>query len=311
MSEVAATPSAPAEQASAPESVQGDIDSKSDPSSQPTALAAGKIKVKIDGKEMTISQSALKTIAAELGTSEEAFIRDFGTSANATRKTQEIAKLRREVEADKARLQEDISRLKSDPKVLWQLAKELGHDPEALAEERVWEKIQYEKLSPEKREALAEKQRADAAEQRLKDLEAAENEKTSKAASQAAEQEIEQDVMKVLELTKRKAEPALIRRVAEIYESYMLAKKTKPSHEYVVNKLRDLRRQEFAEDLAGTDIEELMNNLPQDFISKFQSHLVSKARSRDLPSHTPSGSAPSQPKAKSERVTIDQFFKNL
>lgn len=50
----------------------------------------------------------------------------------------------------------------------------LGDDARALAlaEEYVWNKIQEEKLPPEKKEALAEKRRADAAEKQLKDLQA-------------------------------------------------------------------------------------------------------------------------------------------
>lgn len=305
MSEAAVAPSASVEQAPSNE--------VSDSPVQPSAAKPAevqKVKLKIDGKEVSVDQAALKKIAEELGTTEEFFVRDFGTSANATRKAQEVAKLRKEVDAQRAEVQQLFNDLKADPARLWDIAKELGHDPEALAEDRVWKKIQYEKMSPEARQAMAERQRADAAERALKEREEADNAKQAQAFAEQAEAEIESDVLKVLELTKRKAEPGLIRRVAEIYESYMLAKKTKPSHDYVAQKLRDYRRQELMDDLSGTDIEELMNNLPKEFISKFQSHLVSKARSKDLPSITPS-LAPSKPKAKPERVTIDDFFKNL
>lgn len=297
MSEVAAAPSAPAEQAPAPESVSGSLDSKSTADPKSAVPSPVKRKIKVDKEEFEVT--------------DEELVRGYQTTASATKKAQEVAKLRKEVESDRAQLQSLIDGIKNDPETLWNIAKQLGHDPEKLAEERVWKKIQYEKMSPEGQQALKEKQRADLAEQRIKEIEDENNAKMSQAQSQAAEAEIESDVMKVLELSKRKAEPGLIRRVAEIYESYMLAKKTKPSHEYVVNKLRDFRRQEFAEDLAGTDIEELVNTLPKEFISKLQDHLVKKARTRDLPNHTPSGSAPSNAKAKTERQTIDQFFKNL
>ncbi len=226
--------------------------------------------VKIDGKEVAISQAALKTLVEELGTTEEAFIRDFGTSANATRKAQEAAKLRREVDQDKAQIQAMIDGFKGDPENLWKFMEQLGHDPEKLAEERVWKKIQYEKLSPEAREAIAEKRRADAAEKALADLKKGDEDKKAKADADAAEQEIEDDVLGVIEMTKRKADPGLVRRVAEIYESYMLAHKTKPSRDFVLTRLRDMRRQELAEDLEGTDIEVLMNTLPKGFINKLQ-----------------------------------------
>lgn len=305
MSEVTTAPSAPAEQAPA---------SESNPSSDPKSTVSPqseKVQVKLDGKKVSIDKNALALIVKEIGITEEAFLRDYGTGADATRKAQEAAKLRKEIDAEKERLANFWDNLKAKPEAMWELAEKLGIDPEKLAEERVWKKIQYEKMSPEGRQALEEKRRADAAEQRLKDIETAEKEKNSQAVSKAAEEEIESDVMKVLELTKRKAEPGLIRRVAEIYESYMLAKKTKPSHEYVVNKLRDYRRQEFTEDLEGTDIEELMNTLPKGFVSKFQDYLVQKARTKDLPSHTPSGSAPSTTKQKQKAVNIDDFFKSL
>lgn len=306
MSEAAAAPSAPAEQAPASESVQATVESKSSPTLK---SVPDKVEIKLDGKTVSLTKAKLAALAEELGTTEEAFIRDYGSNASATRKAQEAAKLRKEVEQERQQLQGIFESIKSNPKALWEFAQNLGLDPEQLAEERVWEKIQYEKMSPEKREALEEKRRADAAEKRLKDIEEQENQKNAQAIAQAAEAEIESDVMKVLELTKRKAEPGLIRRVAEIYESYMLAKQTKPSHEYVVNKLREFRRQEFSEDLEGTDIEELMNTLPKGFISRLQDHLVSKARSKDLPSHTPSGSAPSTTKAKPVGIRLDEFFK--
>lgn len=307
MSEVVATPSAPAEQAPATEhSAESAVSATSQ---QP--VATDKIKVKIDGKEMSITPSVLKSIAAELGTTEDDFIKNYGTQASATRKSQEIAKLRREIDSEKGEIQNMFNDLKGDPEKLWDMMKQLGHDPDKAAEDRVWKRIQYEKMSPEARLAMTEKQRADLAEQRLKDIEAENASKLSKAEASAAEEEIESDVMKVLELSKRKAEPSLIRRVAEIYESYMLAHKTKPTHEFVVKRLRDVRRQEFNEDLESTDIEELMNTLPKGFITKLQSHLVSKARSSSLPSHSPSTNASSPGKAKTERQTIDQFFKNL
>lgn len=319
MAEAAIAPSVTAEQAPAQESqTQETGNSKEQKVASPPPKTTGaatpttdKINIKLAGKEYAVTKAAVKTLATDLGITEDQFIKDYGTSADATRKTQEAAKLRKEIEADKANIQALFNDLKTDPRTLFKIAKDLGHDPEKLAEELVWEKIQYEKMSPEKRETLEAKRRAEIAEAALKEREESEKKKEAKAFADAAEQEIQQDVLKVLELSKRKADPALIRRVAEIYESYILAKKTKPSHDYVVGKLRDIRRQEFAEDLSGTAIEELVNTLPKDFITNLQSYLVKQARSKDLPTHTPSGSAPS-PKVKSkERVTIDEFFKNL
>lgn len=305
MSEAAAAPSAPAEQAPAQESVQSPVDPKSSHKLTPTEIK----KYKIDGREVALDPGSLKKIAEGLGLTEEAFVRDFGTSANATRKAQEAAKLRKEVEQKEQQISAMFDNMRQNPEEFWRLAKQMGHNPEKLAEELVWKKIQYEKMSPEGRQALIEKQRADAAEQRVKAIEEENERKMSQAQAQAAEQEIESDVLKILEISKRKAEPGLIRRVAEIIESYMIAKKAKPSPEYVAGKLRDLRRQEFTEDLSGVDLEEFVNT-HKDFANRLQEHLVKRARTKDL-QIAPSSSAPSKAKASPERQTIDQFFKNL
>ncbi len=316
MSEAAAAPSAPAEQAPAQGSVQEAVDTivnegKPEPAKDSQSKPTEVKKYKIDGKEVGLDPAALKRIAEGLGISEDEFVRDYGNSANATRKAQEVAKLRKEIDADKAQIQQMFDDLKSDPKKFWALAKQMGHDPEKLAEERVWEKIQYEKMSPEARAAMEAERRAEAAERKVREIEEENNKKLSKEAAQAAEAEIETDVLKILELSKRKADPGLIRRVAEIIESYMIAKKAKPSHEYVVGKLRQYRDQEFSEDLNGIELEEFANKHPA-FVSKLQDYLVKKARGKDLPSVTPNGHVPSKtPKASPERQTIDQFFKNL
>lgn len=317
-----AAPSAPvADQAAPVQSVEGqEAQSAGKENAEPEGKASSqspgeKIKVKIDGKEVAISQSALKTLVEELGTTEEAFIRDFGTSASVTRKAQEVAKLRKEIEADQRNMRQLFADMKSDPEQLWKLMEELGHDPEKLSEERVWKKIQYEKMSPEARAAIAEKRRADDAEKRLKDIEASENAKKTKAEADAAEQEIETFALTALEQSGIKPDAKQMRRVAEFLESYIMANKTKPSQEYLTKKLLDARRQDFEASFSSITSDadfETFERDHKDFSNKFQAYLVKKARTSSLPSHTPSGSAPSPTKAKKpERVTIDEFFKNL
>lgn len=313
-----ATPSAPVADQAAPtdttvEGQETEVKAPAEGGSKPPE--GEKIQVKIDGKEIALTQAALKTLVAELGTTEAEFIRDFGMSANATRKAQEVAKLRREVENDKAQLHKLFDDMKTDPEHFWKLAEQLGLDPEKLSEERVWKKIQYEKMSPEAREAIAEKRRADAAEQRLKAIEDAENSKKTKAESAAAEQEIETFALTALEQSGIKPDAKQMRRVAEFLESYIMANKTKPSQEYLTKKLLDARQQDFEASFSSIQSDadfETFEKTHKEFSNKFQAYLVKKARTSNLPSHTPSNSAPSSTKAKKpERQTIDEFFKNL
>lgn len=107
----------------------------------------------------------------------------------ADKRFQEAAKLRKEAEEREARL-------KDKP---WDVLKEKGHDPRALAEQYLWEMAQQQMMSPEQR-AIAERD-AKLREYETREKQRAETEQNAKLEQEAAHfrQQYEQTFVKALE----------------------------------------------------------------------------------------------------------------
>jgi hypothetical protein len=258
-----------------------------------------KHKVKINGEELEVEYDEL--------------VRNYQLNKAITKKEQETAKLRREIAQEKEQLQKFFESAKQDKKVLWELARKFGHNPEELAEELVWEKLQYERMTPEQRELHELRKEREARQKEKEDAERRQKELEAEEEAKRYESEIEEDVLAVVDLAGRKPTPSVVARIAEIYQSHITAKKQKPSREVVAQKLRHWYDQELTAELTEGNIDQFIERLPRDALNKLNEHLVSKAR-KHLPS-SPSPSRPSaeksQTKPKPKSIGVDEFFKNL
>lgn len=160
----------------------------------PPAEPPRKHRVRVDGEEMEVDEDELR--------------RGYQLSRASFKKMEEAAKERKQAEA----LRE---RLKADP---WAAMKDLGLDPDDLAERRVWERIQASQMTPEQRKALEAEQRAKRAEEELKaereKATASERERLAKVEFQKIDTEITEALTKN-ELPKT---PDTVRRVAQLME---------------------------------------------------------------------------------------------
>lgn len=119
-------------------SAQG-VDSKADAPSdsengdavkEAAAEAMRKYKVKVSGEELEVDEEELK--------------RGYAHKRAAARELQEGKKLQKQAE--------QLVEMLKDKKSLWQIAEKLGHDPRALAEELLAERLKDEMMDPRDRE---------------------------------------------------------------------------------------------------------------------------------------------------------------
>lgn len=137
---------------------------------------------------------------------EDALIRHAQMGIGGMEKFEEAARLRKEAEGR-------LERLKTDP---WSVLKELGVDPDEAAERRVWERIQAEQMSPDKRAALEAQRRAEEAERKLKAKE--EDGKKAELAQleQAEAVKLDAEITAALKASDLPKTPATVRRMAAL-----------------------------------------------------------------------------------------------
>lgn len=273
-----------------------------------------KYKVKVDGQELEVDQDEL--------------LKGYQTNKSATKRSQEAAALRKETDALRAEIEQDkkqlagfFSNIKGNPDQIFDMLQQLGHDPDEIAMRRAYKKVEYERMNPEQREAhdakkklqeyeLSIKERDD----KLKKYEQSAEEQKNQEISARFEQEIEDDVLAVVAEAKANIKPKVVARIAEIYEDYLNKYGKKPDRKLVAEMLRHRYDQDISEYLTRPveDLDQFVETLPKEFLSKLQDYFVRKAK-KPLPLGTPSGIAPSKssPKQKPKLQTIDDFFKNL
>lgn len=126
-----------------------------------------KHKVALEGKEDEVEYDEL--------------VKGYQRGKTATKRFEEAAKIKAEVE-------QLFELARTDKKVLWAIAKELGHDPKDLAAELMLEDAEEAKLSPAERELREVKAERDRLKKEREDREA-----------KAAEEAIERDSAKYVE----------------------------------------------------------------------------------------------------------------
>jgi len=156
----------------------------------------------------------------------------------------------------------------------------LGGDDRALtlAEEYVWNKLQYEKLPPEKKEALAEKKRADQAEKELADLKAMDESRSKAERDSRASEIINREINDAISEAQKAGlspedVPEYVERMVEgmiLHLEYLEEceaegippSKSPPSPRDVLRKLRDRdskKAQGFLKNLSAKDLKQMLS----------------------------------------------------
>jgi hypothetical protein len=268
------------------------------PQAQPVQESAAqptpeKRKVKIDGVEQEVEVDTV--------------LKDYQKFKAADKRFQEAASLKKQ--ADQIMQMVEKGKTAGD---LSSLVDQVGEQNfRKYAEKWLWDKIQFEEMPEEKREAILNKQRADRAEAEAKSLkDSIEQEKISAQKSQAY-QEIDREISEAIKGLGRKPTPRLIARLAETMAASLSNEDgerldAKSALQRTVSEMNsDLR--EYVTQLSA---EEAIELLPKETLDAVRKLLVANAqtqvqnRTRQQASQAP---APKRPKS----MTTDEYFKNL
>jgi len=255
---------------------------------------ATKPKVKIAGQELEVDYDDL--------------VKSYQLDKAITQKSQAVAEERRQARAERDALASFLEQAKTSPKMIFEMARELGHDPQKLAEDLLWEQIQYQKLSQPEKDAMAARQKAEAAELELKtlkqQLEAVEMQKVEAQ----AHDEIEDDIIEAIKLSGKKPNKYLVARAAEIYQNGFKANGTKLGREAVAKKLSQWIDQEF-DGIVDEEPSALVGRLSPSTLKKLKDHFVKEAmatkQAKLAATHTRLTSTASN---KQSKIGIDDYF---
>lgn len=219
-----------------------------------------KHKLKVNQKDLELDYDEVIARAQKAEAADERF--------------KEAAALRRE--ADERR--KEIQAFEKDP---WGYLKGKGRDPYELAESLLLEKIKYEQMSDEQREALAAKMEAEELRAWKEEHEGKEKAKRDAELSEKAVQSIDQDIGETLKSLGRKPTPRLVARIAETMLAHMTKSEGEVSAKNVIGSVQKEYQADIHEYLSNMTPDQLREVLPRDLLDGLRKADVEKAMSQD------------------------------
>lgn len=218
----------------------------------------------------------LKIYDEEKEYDEDEVIRYAQKAAAADRRFQEAAQIEK-------RYQSVIEKLKSDP---WQLFKALEMNPEEAAERLLLEKLKYEQMTPEQKEALEYRKKYETAQQQLERIKQMQQEEQTRLVqehynvlkSNVADR-IDQEIVEAIQSAGIKHKtPALVRRIATKMLTYQQANggemlDARSALKAVMDETRP-ELQEFLETLSPDDL----SNLSPTFLDAVRKHFLGQVQ---------------------------------
>lgn len=256
-----------------------------------------KHKVKVDGQELEVDYDDL--------------IKSYQLEKALTQRSQKIAEERKHVQSDRDALAQFLNQAKKEPKMIFDLAKELGHDPEQLAEDLVWQKIQWQKMSEPERKAIEKEREAMALRAELEKIKQQQDEKELSSYESRAAQQIQDDVIQAVKLSGLKPNKYIVARAAEIYKNSFKLNGEKLAHEVAAKKLRRWFDQE-ADGYAQEDPETFLGRFSETTRKRIKDYFVKEAmNSKQAKLAASQKTPPTQASKKKEKIGIDDYFKRL
>lgn len=241
MSEETAAPEAIQENAPAEQAIEN-VETKTDkpveaPKEKPTEAEKRKFKLKIDGEEKELD--------------EEFLIKDYQKKAAAEKRFREAEQKAKETE-------QKYSKLKENP---WDVLKELGHDPEALASDYIVKTFEERNMDPEKREMLRLKKEHEELLKFKESQEAKEKETQSQLKAQEYAVKYEAQLIEVLESGELPATNAAVSLIQQAMRERIEAAETDEEKDAVTVK-------DVVEDVKKYYEQELMSALKKFYFKK-------------------------------------------
>lgn len=260
----------------------------------------------------------VKTPDGESEVDYDELVRSYQKSKTLTQREQENARLYKEAQTQKKQLEGFFEKAKEDPSLIWQLAKELGHDTDQLAVQKAYELMEYERKSPEEKRAIAAERERDVYRAEVERIKQQEMMAQKAQHAEAVAREVEDDVLAVAKELEGQVEidPWVMEDIATILQSRYASKgySEKPNPKDVAERVLARQQQvadrELLRQLKTGKLPDYLASRP-DIKKAIQRALVDEAR-KDLPSIPPSSPAASGSKsAKPKKIGVNKFFDSL
>jgi len=245
-----------------------------------------KRKVKVGDEELEVS-------------ADEAF-KNYQLARASYKKMEEAAKVRKEAEAALTEVRGFIQGLK-DPKNLWQLVQQLGHDPRHLSEAHLAEQIRIESLSPEERRLYDREQRIRQQEEEYARREAEWRQKQLEEETPRLREKFEREFKGALKSAGIPDSPRFIARMADLKSEFGDLDANEAAGILAVE-----AQEEFTERLSTMSDEELFKALGEQRMGRIRQLDLQRLRN-PVPQRTPAQAAqrPEQPRKKDWHDWLD------
>lgn len=275
-----------------------------------------KFKLKIEGEEREFTlDELLKTKSLE-----QSSYKKMEQAAEISKKAEGILKEYESLKSNVAKYENShnilnnlTNQLSENPDVIFSILEKLGHDPDKLAEERLYKKWQYANLTEEQRDYL-----------RLKEFEkqtfAKHEQEKAEAAKQAYESEkhtyaseLNSQFGELFKELGGRPDPLTLKLTIE---QLQLAHKrktpitVKEAHAKVVQALQPQYREKWLKEIAEKDFE----GLPEDFVKRVREHDLAKFRAEKVPgrkANAPTEQQEQTPRKPKPVVIDDSNFDDL
>jgi hypothetical protein len=224
-------------------------------------------------------------------------------------------KFQKAAELDKARAAW-LEAAKKDP---WVIFKELGVDPDELAESRLKEKLRLQLMSPEQKEAYEAKMERDALKKRLEETEAKtkeekealDKEKVDRLKSEYAQQ-LDHTVPEVFKERGIAPTPRRIARAAEYLIAHAETHGKVPDFKQAIDFSEKELEKDFQDFLPKMTVEQLLKVLPRNLRDGLRKYDLDELKQQN-PLRTKETKAQTPPKSvpRRARMSSDEWFDNL
>jgi hypothetical protein len=166
----------------------------------------------------------------------------------------------------------------SDP---WGYLKQKGTDPYEVAESLLLERMKYDQLSDEQKEALHARMEADELKRWKEEREKADKDKELTEIRTKAIQEIDSDIAEALKSAGRKPTPRLIARIAENLMAHLEKGGDRVSAKDILGQVQSEYRSDLNEYLSQMTPDQLREVLPKDLLDGLRRQNVEQAMQGD------------------------------
>lgn len=208
-----------------------------------------------------------------------------------------------------------VEALKKDPTVIFDVAKQFGHDPDSIAEERLYKKWQYANMTDDQRKLQEYEAKVADFEQRelaRQEYEKTQAERAKETAMNTAKAEFATAIdpeLKDLFAKHGKPDPYTMKDVFQVMHDSILADRPislLEAHQKV-QALRPDSRNKF---ISGMTDEEI-DNLPPEVFERIQARALQKYRSQAVPGRKVTAPSEQRPQQRQKQFAMHDFFDNM